>query len=275
MKTDRRGRPGRGERADRRNERPGRPRGGERRGEDLLYGRNAVLEALRGRRQSGRLLIAEGVRDDERILALRESAATKEIPIDHPPKALLDELTRGANHQGVALEASTYPYVSLDELEAATGTVLVLDHLQDPQNVGTLLRAAEAAGVAGVIMANNRAVEVTPAVVNASAGAVEHLRITQVANLAHMTDTLKELGWWIVGLHTGPEVADLYATDLPSPVALIVGAEGTGLSQLLRQRCDLLVALPMLGKVASLNAATAGAIALFDIVRRQRDDAHL
>ncbi len=229
------------------------------------------MEALEGRRLAVRLLIADGVRDDERIVALRERAVRQDIPVDRPPKAMLDDLTRGANHQGVALEASTYPYVSLDDIEAATGTLLVLDHLQDPQNVGTLLRAAEAAGVAGVVMPHNRAVEITPAVVNASAGAVEHLLMTRVPNLARMVDSLKERGWWIIGLHSGPDVAGLYETEIPAPVALIVGAEGPGISQLLRQRCDLLVSLPMQGRVASLNAATAGAIALFDLVRRQID----
>ncbi len=232
-----------------------------------------MIEALRGRRRPVRILIAEGVRDDERILALREIAAEQALPIDRPPKAMLDDLTRGANHQGVALEASAYPYAALDEIEAASGTVLVLDHLQDPQNVGTLLRAAEAAGVAGVVMPNNRAVEVTPAVVNASAGAVEHLLMARVPNLARAAASLKERGWWIVGLHSGPDVPSLYETDIPTPVALIVGAEGAGISQLLRQHSDLLVSLPMQGRVASLNAATAGAIALFDLVRRQMQTA--
>ena len=190
------------------------------------------------------------------------------MPVERPFRALLDELTRGANHQGAVLEASAYPYVALDEIEAVAGTVVLLDHLQDPQNLGTLLRAAEAVGVAGVVIPQDRAVDVTPAVVNASAGAVEHLRVARVPNLARSADRLKEAGWWLIGLDTGPDAVDLFAADLPSPAALVVGSEGAGIGPNLRRRCDLVAAIPMRGRVQSLNAATAGAIALFELHRR-------
>jgi 23S rRNA (guanosine2251-2'-O)-methyltransferase len=182
---------------------------------------------------------------------------------------MLDDLTHGANHQGVVLEAAAYPYAALDDALAAPGTLLLLDHLHDPQNLGTLLRAAEASGVAGVVIPQDRAVAVTPAVVNASAGAVEHLRVAQVPNLARVADQAKERGRWVVGLDTGPDARDLFATDLPSPLALVVGAEGGGIGPNLRRRCDVLVSLPMRGRVASLNAASAGAIALFELLRRE------
>jgi 23S rRNA (guanosine2251-2'-O)-methyltransferase len=168
----------------------------------------------------------------------------------------------------VALDAGEFPYDALDDLIEAAGTVLVLDHLQDPQNFGTLLRAAEAAGVAGVVIPQDRAVAVTPAVVNASAGAVEHLHVARVPNLPRALDLLKEGGRWVVGLDRRDDAVDLYAADLPTPVALVVGGEGSGISPNVARRCDLFVALPMRGRVASLNAATAGAIALFDLVRR-------
>ena len=238
-------------------------------GSELLYGRNAVAEALRGRRQLRRLFVAEGVREDERLRAMVARAAESRVPVERPPRAMLDDLTRGANHQGVALEATGYPYADFDDVLAAEGTVLLLDHLQDPQNFGTLLRAAEAAGVAGVVIPHDRAVAVTPAVVNASAGAVEHLRVAQVPNLARSLDTLKQGGRWIVGLERGAGAVDLYAADVPTPTALVVGSEGSGIGQNVRGRCDLLVALPMRGRVASLNAATAGAIALFELLRRE------
>lgn len=201
--------------------------------------------------------------------AIVARAAAIGIPIERPPRPMLDDLTRGANHQGIALEASAYPYAPLDDIIAAGGTVLLLDHLQDPQNLATLLRTAEAAGVAGVVIPRERAVEVTPSVVNASAGAVEHLRVAQVPNLTRAAETLKRGGWWVVGLDTGPSAGDLFTADLPAPVALVVGAEGGGIAPNLRQTCDLLVSLPMRGRVASLNAATAGAIAVFELVRRQ------
>jgi 23S rRNA (guanosine2251-2'-O)-methyltransferase len=170
----------------------------------------------------------------------------------------------------VALEAEGYRYAAFDDLLELSGTMLVLDHLQDPQNFGTLLRAAEASGVAGIVIPQNRAVDVTPTVVNASAGAVEHLRVASVPNLARALNTFKHSGRWVVGLDAGPEAQDFFATDIPTPVALVVGAEGSGIGAHLRKTCDLLLALPMLGRIESLNAATAGAIALYELLRRDR-----
>ena len=190
--------------------------------------------------------------------------------IDRVPRPLLDDATRGANHQGVALEAEAYRYAPLENLLDASGTLLVLDHLQDPQNFGTLLRAAEAAGAGGVVIPQNRAVEVTPTVVNASAGAVEHLHVAMAPNLARALDAFKRRGRWIVGLDAGPDAGDLFTTEIPTPVVLVVGAEGSGIGANLRKSCDLLVALPMRGRVDSLNAATAGAIALYELLRRDR-----
>ncbi|MCA9879446.1 MAG: 23S rRNA (guanosine(2251)-2'-O)-methyltransferase RlmB [Thermomicrobiales bacterium] len=238
-------------------------------GRELIYGRNAVSETLRGRRAVERLFVAEGVREDDRMRALLALAAKRKVEVERIPRLMLDDATRGANHQGVALEAESYRYASLEDIVAAEGSVLLLDHLQDPQNVGSLFRAAEAAGVAGVILPQNRAAEVTPAVVNASAGAVEHLRVATVPSLAHALQELKGSGRWVVGLDGGPGAEPLFATAIPTPVALVVGAEGHGLSGGLRKQCDLILALPMLGKVESLNASTAGSIALYEIVRRE------
>lgn len=240
-----------------------------RQGRELLYGRNAVLEALRGQRGIGRLYVAEGVREDERLKSLMALATERDGEIEHPPRILLDDATRGANHQGVALEAEPFPYAELDDVLAGEGTILVLDHLQDPQNVGTLLRAAEAAAVAGVVIPENRSASISPAVVNASSGAVEHLRVAVVPNLARALEAIKRSGRWVVGLDAGREAKEIFRTDIPLPVALVVGAEGSGLSSYLRSQCDLLLALPMRGRVSSLNAATAGAIALYELMRRE------
>ncbi|GIW04591.1 MAG: 23S rRNA (guanosine(2251)-2'-O)-methyltransferase RlmB [Thermomicrobiales bacterium] len=236
---------------------------------ELLYGRNAVLEALRGRRLVMRLLLAEGIHEDERIRQIISAAERRGLPIVRVPRAELDRLTRQANHQGVVLEAGPYPYVAFDALTRMPGTLLILDHLQDPQNFGSLLRTAEATGVHGVIVPEDRAVGVTPAVVNASAGAVEHLAIARVTNLPRTIEALKRAGWWIIALDTGPDAQDLFRSDLPAPVALVVGAEGTGISRLVRKLSDLVVQIPMTGKVASLNAAAAGSIALYELFRRQ------
>jgi 23S rRNA (guanosine2251-2'-O)-methyltransferase len=184
-------------------------------------------------------------------------------------RADLDGMTGFANHQGVALEASTYPYAPFEEVLESPGTVLILDHLQDPQNFGTLLRAAEATGVAGVLIPRDRTVEVTPAVVNASSGAVEHLSVAQVPNLARAIEDLKTAGWWAAALDTGQDAVDLFRADIPTPVALVVGAEGPGVSPNVRRHCDLVLEIPMVGRVASLNAATAGSVALFELLRRE------
>lgn len=237
---------------------------------DLLFGRNAVIEALQGRRSASRLWIADGVREDERINALVDLAREHNILLDTIPRQLLDDMTLGANHQGVALEAKEFPYEDLEDIIAREGTILVLDHLHDPQNFGTLIRAADAAGVAGIVLPSDRSVSVTPAVVNASAGAVEHLSVAIVPNLGRAIEKIEESGRWIVGLDGGEDAVDLFATDLPTPVALVVGSEGPGLTKNIRDRCQIIASLPMSGKVASLNAATAGSIALFDIVRRER-----
>jgi 23S rRNA (guanosine2251-2'-O)-methyltransferase len=146
--------------------------------------------------------------------------------------------------------------------------VIALDHLQDPQNLGTLLRAAEACGVGLVLIPADRAAEVTPAVVNASAGAVEHLVISRVTNLARELDDLKANGWWVAGLDHGNASQNLYDAEVPTPTVIVLGAEGKGISPNVRRRCDLIVRLPMQGKIESLNAATAGSVVLFELMSR-------
>jgi 23S rRNA (guanosine2251-2'-O)-methyltransferase len=227
------------------------------------------MEALRGRRGVDRLFVAEGAREDDRMRALMALASERGAEVERIPRLMLDDATRGANHQGVALEAEGYRYAPFEDLVMSPGIVLVLDHLQDPQNVGTLFRAAETAGVAGVVIAADRAAEVTPAVVNASAGAVEHLRVATVTNLVQAIEAMKRGGRWVAGLDTGPGSTELFSTEVPTPVALVVGAEGSGLGANLRKHCDLLLALPIRGRIESLNAATAGSIALYELLRRE------
>jgi len=239
------------------------------RGFEALYGRHVVSEALRGRRELRRLFLADGVKEDERVLAIIAAANALDISIERVPRPLLDDLTRGANHQSVVVEASNYPYVQIEDLIEPEGTVLVLDHLQDPQNFGTLLRAGDAAGIAGVVIPQNRAVGVTPAVVNASAGAVEHLKVALVPNLVRAIQSLKRGGRWATALDAGDDAVELFSANIPTPVILVVGGEGEGVSQLVRATCDVVVSLPMRGHVDSLNASTAGAIALYEIVRRE------
>jgi 23S rRNA (guanosine2251-2'-O)-methyltransferase len=267
LRTERPGRPGA------RND--ARPRGPQlppvtRPDEELVYGRNGVVEALRGRRKARKLFIASGIKEDPRIRDAVNAASQRGLPIERPERRVLDELTAGANHQGLALVASRYPYATLEQVIEGDGTVLILDHLQDPQNLGTLIRAADAAAVAGIVIPRDRAAEITPAVVNASAGAVEHVLVAQEANLVRAIEALKQRGRWVLALDTGERALDLFTADLPLPAALVVGSEGSGVTPIVRKACDLVVAIPMTGKVASLNAATAGSIALFELVRRTR-----
>jgi 23S rRNA (guanosine2251-2'-O)-methyltransferase len=238
-------------------------------GHEILYGRNGVTEALRGTREGFAVMIAEGVKNDDRIRQIEALAVARAIPVDRVPRQLLDELTPG-NHQGVVFEAGPFIYAELDDIRETPGTVLIFDHLQDPQNFGTLIRTAAAAGASGIIIPENRAAEVTPAVVNASAGAVELIPIAVVPNLMNAIKALKAKGWWAAALDSGEGAVDIQQADLPEPLALIIGSEGDGVSPLLRKNADLVLSIPMVGAVESLNAATAGSIAVYELLRRQR-----
>jgi len=238
---------------------------------ELLYGRNAVHECLRaGRRQVFKLIVAEGAQEKGTLAHSLQLAVEKRIPIQRVSRAQLDKISEG--HQGVAAEVSGYPYVALDALLPTNHAplFLVLDCIQDPQNLGTLLRTAEAAGVDGVLIAQDRAAAITPAAVSASSGATEHLRIARVTNVTRALETLKESGVWIIGLEDVPGAQDYVTFDLRGPLAIVVGSEGQGIRRLVRETCDVLVKLPMYGAVTSLNAAVAGSIVLYETLRQRR-----
>ncbi|GAA5526723.1 23S rRNA (guanosine(2251)-2'-O)-methyltransferase RlmB [Herpetosiphon gulosus] len=237
---------------------------------ELLYGRNAVLEALRAnRRKLGRLLIADGIKEGESMQAINTIARERRIQVAKVQRGELDKRTAGANHQGIALECGEYPYVEVDdiiELARERGEqplILIFDHLQDPQNIGTLMRTAEIVGAHGIIFPDRRSASITPAVINASAGAVEHLYVAQITNIAQTIKHLQEYNIWVAGVEDDERAVDFDKANLRGALALVIGAEGPGLARLTRERCDLLVRLPMRGKVASLNAATAGSIILY------------
>ncbi|MFL5734963.1 MAG: 23S rRNA (guanosine(2251)-2'-O)-methyltransferase RlmB [Chloroflexia bacterium] len=251
---------------------------------EWLYGRHAVEETLRaGRRRVFRVVIAEGAGARQgggevakRLAEIEGAARAAGVPLERVPAARLDALTRvGHHHQGVAAEVSPFQYSSLAEVTAlcreadGAALVLVLDSIQDPQNFGTLLRSAEAVGVTAVVMLDRRQVEVTPAVVNASAGAVEHLRVCLANNLPRAIEGLQEAGLWVYALQAEPGATLYTSADLRGPVGLVVGSEGQGVGRLVRERCDGAIALPQVGKVESLNAAVAGSIALYEVLRQR------
>ncbi|MCW5876926.1 MAG: 23S rRNA (guanosine(2251)-2'-O)-methyltransferase RlmB [Anaerolineales bacterium] len=231
---------------------------------EWIYGRRAVVETLRaGRRKAHRLKQAQGLQGGQDALKL---AAARKIPIEQVRRNELDGL--GENHQGLALQVDEYPYSHLGELLHKAKTsgeppfFLLLDVLQDPQNLGTLLRSAEAVGVHGVLLPARRAAGITPAVVNASAGACEHLLVAQ-HNLAQAIAELKRENVWVIGLEGGHGAQPLGRLRLDGALALVVGSEGEGLRRLVRESCDALLSLPMRGKIESLNAAVAGSVALY------------
>ncbi|MGD8404849.1 MAG: 23S rRNA (guanosine(2251)-2'-O)-methyltransferase RlmB [Anaerolineales bacterium] len=235
---------------------------------ETLYSRNAVYETLRARRrQPFSLEIAEGVKEKGRLSDILRLAKERKIPVNRVPRGRLDRLK--ANHQGVALEASGYPYADLTDIfELADERkeplfVLLLDTLNDPQNFGTLLRTAEVVGAHGVVIPLARTVGVTPAVVNASSGASEHLLVAQ-ANLHQAIDALKGAGAWVIGLdQNGETIGAIGQSPLDGAIGLVVGSEGEGMRQLTTKSCDILMKLPMKGQIESLNAAVAGSVALY------------
>lgn len=234
---------------------------------EFLYSRNAVYETLRAkRRQISSIEIAEGAQEKGRIKDILDMAKQGRIPVQRVPRGRLDRIHE--NHQGVVAEVDGYPYVDMmDILDSARQKkelpfVLVLDSLQDPQNLGTLLRTAEAVGVHGIILPLARTVDVTPAVVNASSGASEHLFIAQ-SNLSQAIDLLKGEDIWMVGLDQAGVQMEADSRHLRGAVGLVVGSEGDGLHELTRKKCDILLKLPMRGEIESLNAAVAGSVALY------------
>jgi len=234
---------------------------------EWIIGRNPVYEVLRAkRRHVFSLRISNSAQEKGRLVEIIRQCEQWKVGIQRVPKEQLDSF--GHHHQGVALEVSDYPYQTLHDILGRAKTrneapfILILDTLQDPQNLGTLLRTAEIVGVHGVLLPFRKTATITPAVVGASSGATEHMLVAQ-ANLARSIDTLKENGVWVVGLEGSSEARDPSQTQLDGPLALVVGSEGQGMRSLVRKSCDLLLRLPMRGEIESLNAAVAGSVALY------------
>jgi 23S rRNA (guanosine2251-2'-O)-methyltransferase len=241
---------------------------------DWIGGRRPVLEALAAGREAHRLLIAATAKPSSEMRAITDAARRARLPIDRVPADRLSRLAGFDGHQGVVLEVGERRWASLEEIVAyATDAgrhpfVLVLEHLQDPANFGTLLRAAEAAGVDGVVFPERGAAPLSAAAVKASAGASEHLLLARLPTIGEAIHELKVAGLRLVAAEQGaPALA--WDSDLTGPLAVVVGSEGSGLSGQTKRRCDLLVGFPMAGRVASLNASTAGALLLFEVVRQR------
>ena len=241
---------------------------------EYIWGRNPVLETLRSPRPIKRLLLAEGHRDAPVLAAILAEAERRHIPIETASRARLDQFSHGAVHQGCLIVVEERRYAALEEILACAADrseppfLLLLDAIQDVNNLGSLLRTAEAAGVHGVVIPQHRAADVNATVVKTSAGATEHLLIAQETNLSRTIDLLKKQNIWVIGL-AGEAQTRYSDADLTGPLALVVGNEGKGISRLVREHCDLLVSLPMRGQINSLNAAVAGSIVLYEALRQR------
>ena len=245
-------------------------------GGEWIYGRNPVEEALAaGRRTASEIVLPPEFPDeDDQIRRIRDEARSRRIVIRTMERDQLDRLTRFGHHQGVALKTTGYPYAGIEEIAAApaedeNSLVIVLDHLEDPQNVGSILRTACAVGATGVIIPEDRACGITPAAVRASAGGAEHLKVARVVKVVRALEELKDAGLWLTGLDWGPDARPYTKIDFKGKVGLVIGAEGSGISRLVRENCDFIAELPMPGGFESLNAGVAAAVTMYEILRQR------
>ncbi len=240
----------------------------------MIYGIHPVEEALKSNLSIQKIFIGTK-KPSPPLQALLVQAERKEIPIIWTTREALDQMTRGGIHQNIAAALETYRYVDLDEIllrwrqEGSKALILILDGIQDPQNLGSLIRTALGCGAHGVIIPKDRAVGITPAVFKASAGAAAHLAIAQVVNVARSIERLKEEGIWVYGA-TGEAGERIYDLDLTINLAIVIGAEGKGIRPLVKRKCDRLFSIPMKGPITSFNASVSAGMALYEVMR-QRD----
>jgi|694.fasta_scaffold15352_10 23S rRNA (guanosine2251-2'-O)-methyltransferase len=241
---------------------------------DLLYGRHAVLAALEGDRQLNRVWIIPRLFYDSRFRTLLVEAKGKGTVIDEVDNFRLNQLTQGGNHQGIAAQIAPYRYRDLDELiqqakaNAVDPVLVVLDSITDPQNLGAIIRTAEAFGAQGLIMPQRRAVGITSIVMKVAAGALEHFPVARVVNLSRALEELKSAGFWIYGTVAG-QGKSIDQIELRGALGLVIGSEGQGLSMLTQRHCDHLISIPLGGKTPSLNASIAAAIGLYEVYRQR------
>jgi 23S rRNA (guanosine2251-2'-O)-methyltransferase len=241
---------------------------------DLLYGRHAVLAALEGDRQLNRVWIIPRLFYDPRFRTLLVEAKGKGTVIDEVDNFRLNQLTQGGNHQGIAAQIAPYRYRDLDELiqqakaNAVDPVLVVLDSITDPQNLGAIIRTAEAFGAQGLIMPQRRAVGITSIVMKVAAGALEHFPVARVVNLSRALEELKSAGFWIYGTVAG-QGKSIDQIELRGALGLVIGSEGQGLSMLTQRHCDHLISIPLGGKTPSLNASIAAAIGLYEVYRQR------
>lgn len=241
--------------------------------DEIVYGRNSVWELLQSGKPVNKILFqSEGT--GGRFQDMVSHAREHRIPFQFVEKTALDRLTEKAKHQGVLAYVSPREYAEVDDILAMAKEkgedpfILVLDEVEDPHNLGALIRTADAAGVHGVIIPKRRSVSLTSTVAKTSAGAVEHVLVARVGNLVQTLEELKKAGCWVSGAEAGG--TDVYTSDLTGSRVIVIGSEGKGLSRLVKETCDEIVSLPMKGRVNSLNASVAGSILIYEVLRQRR-----
>lgn len=253
---------------------PGAAEQGDNQGDfDKIEGRNPVMEALKSGRSINKIFISKGDKEGSinQIIAIGKD---KGVVIQEVDRARLDIMSTSHNHQGVIAFVAAKDYVEVDEiLEIAEASgkppfIIILDEIADAHNLGSILRTANAAGAHGVIIPKRRAVGLTATVAKASAGAIEYVPVARVTNISQTIDLLKKKNIWVVGTDSTGE-KPYYKHDLKGPIALVIGSEGEGIGKLVRESCDFIVNIPMLGQISSLNAAVAGAIVMYEIVKQR------
>lgn len=238
-----------------------------------VEGRNPVIEAIKGGREIDKILIAKGSEQGS-IRKIIGMAKAKKIVVQYVEKAKLDEKSETKAHQGVIALVSPYTYKTVDDIiETAESKnedpfIIILDEIEDPHNLGAIIRTAECVGAHGVIIPKRRAVGLTPVVIKASAGAVEYMNVAKVSNIVSTIEELKERGIWVYGADMSGD-KEYYERDLTGPIAIVIGSEGKGIGRLVKEKCDFLINIPMVGKVASLNASVAASIIMYDVLRQR------
>ena len=240
---------------------------------EQVEGRHPVLEALKAGREINKILVAEGSTGSN-LMEILSLASKRSLMVQNVPKTRLDQIAPGRNHQGVIAYIAAKEYAELDDIMAAAknsprpGLIIVLDEVEDPHNLGSILRSAEAVGAHGIVIPKRRAVPLTSTVAKASAGAIEHVPVARVANISQTIETLKKEGFWVVG--TEVQTDKMYhQVDMSGPTVIVIGNEGKGLGEVVKKRCDYLVRLPMVGQVQSLNAGVAAGILMYEVLRQR------
>ncbi len=241
--------------------------------EGLIVGRNAVRELLKTSRTIDKILVQRGEREGS-IVVLVAEAIERHIPVVETDKAKLDKLTGGASHQGIVAMAAEKDYCTVEDIldiakeRGEKPFIVIADGIADPHNLGAVIRCAEGVGAHGLIIPKRRAVGLTPTVSKASCGAIEHLAVAKVTNIAATVEELKEKGIWIFAAEAGGE--NYYDTDFRCPCAIVLGSEGDGVSKLVKDKSDYIVSIPMYGKINSFNVSTAAAVILAEVSRQHR-----